>query len=155
MRRTDQRRAAIFALYQHEVTGTPLEDLIERGPFPDLHGAEHEAPIRSGPLTDFAGGLVRGVEEQGPELDALISHASEGWALDRIAPLERSILRVALYEVLHRPDVPDEVAIDEAVEAAKTFCGTDAPGFVNGVLGGVVRGLDREHVTGPGGPTGD
>ena len=94
---------------------------------------------------------MRGVDEQGPELDALISRASEGWALDRIAPLERSILRVALYEVLHRPDVPDEVAIDEAVEAAKTFCGTDAPGFVNGVLGGVVRGLDREHVTGPGG----
>jgi N utilization substance protein B len=155
MRRTDQRRAAIFALYQHEVTGTPLEDLIERGPFPERHGAEQEAPVRSGPLTDFAGGLVRGVEEQGPELDALISRASEGWSLDRIAPLERSILRVALYEVLYRPDVPDEVAIDEAVEAAKTFCGTDAPGFVNGVLGGVVRGLNREHVSGPGGPPGD
>jgi transcription antitermination protein NusB len=157
MRRTDQRRAAIFALYQHEVTGTPLEDLVERGPFPDGHGAEQEArsPVPSGPLTDFAADLVRGVEEQGPELDALISRASEGWSLDRIAPLERSILRVALYEVLHRPDVPDEVAIDEAVEAAKTFCGTDTPGFVNGVLGGVVRGLDREHVTGTGGRPGD
>ena len=114
-----------------------------------------EAPVQAGPLTEFAGDLVRGVEEQGPELDALISRASEGWALDRIAPLERSILRVALYEVLHRPDVPDEVAIDEAVEAAKTFCGTDAPGFVNGVLGGVVRGLDRDHVSGPGGRPGD
>jgi N utilization substance protein B len=155
MRRTDQRRAAIFALYEHEVTGAPLADLIERGPFPDGHAAEQEAPVRGGPLTDFAGDLVRGVEEQGPELDALISRASEGWSLDRIAPLERSILRVALYEVLHRPDVPDEVAIDEAVEAAKTFCGTDAPGFVNGVLGGVVRGLDREQVSGPGGHPGD
>lgn len=154
MRRTDQRRAAIFALYEHEVTGAPLEDLIDRGPFPDGHGAEQE-PVRTGPLTDFAGDLVRGVEEQRPELDALISRASEGWSLDRIAPLERSILRVALYEVLHRPDVPDEVAIDEAVEAAKTFCGTDAPGFVNGVLGGVVRGLDREHAGGPGGRPGD
>jgi transcription antitermination protein NusB len=155
MRRTDQRRAAIFALYEHEVTGAPLADLIERGPFPDPHGAEQEAPVRSGPLTDFAADLVRGVQEQGTELDALISRASEGWPLDRIAPLERSILRVALYEVLHRPDVPDEVAIDEAVEAAKTFCGTDTPGFVNGVLGGVVRGLDREHVSGPGGRPGD
>ena len=151
MRRTDQRRAAIFALYEHEVTGAPLADLIERGPFPGTHGAEMEAPVQAGPLTEFAGDLVRGVQEQGPELDALISEASEGWALDRIAPLERSILRVALYEVLYRPDVPDEVALDEAVEAAKTFCGTDAPGFVNGVLGGVVRGLERDHVSGRGG----
>ncbi len=94
------------------------------------------------------------MQEHGPELDALISRASEGWALERIAPLERSILRVALYEVLHRPDVPDEVALDEAVEAAKVFCGTDAPAFVNGVLGGVVRGLDRDHVSGPGGTSG-
>ena len=66
--------------------------------------------------------------------------------MDRIAPLERSILRTALYEILYRPDIPDEVAIDEAVEAAKTFCGTDAPGFVNGVLGGVVRQLERQRV---------
>ena len=155
MRRTDQRRAAIFALYQHEVTGAPLEDLIERGPFPDLPGAEPEAPVPVRAADRLRRRAGRGVEEQGPELDALISRASDGWALDRIAPLERSILRVALYEILHRPDVPDEVAIDEAVETAKTFCGTDAPGFVNGMLGGVVRGLDREHVSGPGGPTGD
>jgi N utilization substance protein B len=66
-----------------------------------------------------------------------------GWALDRIAPLERNILRVALYEILHRPDVPAEVAIDEAIEAAKELCGTDAPAFVNGVLGAV----HREQVT--------
>jgi transcription antitermination protein NusB len=155
MRRTDQRRAAIFALYEHEVTGAPLADLIERGPFPDTHGSEREAPVQAGPLTEFAADLVRGVQEQGPELDALLSRASEGWALDRIAPLERSILRVALYEVLHRPDIPDEVALDEAVEAAKTFCGTDAPAFVNGVLGGVVRGLDRDRVSGAGGSPGD
>ena len=88
-------------------------------------------------------------------MDELISRASEGWALDRIAPLERAILRVALYEIVHRPDVPDEVAIDEAVEAAKIYCGTEAPGFVNGVLGGVFGGLDREHVSGPGGRPGD
>ena len=70
---------------------------------------------------------------------ALISAHARGWTLDRIAPLERSILRVALFELLHRPDVPAEVAIDEAVEAAKELCGTDAPGFVNGILGAVQR----------------
>ena len=141
MRRSDQRRSAIFALYQHEVTGAPLEDLIERGPFPDGPGSEREVPVPSGPLTEFAAELVRGVEEHAAELDALISRASQDWPVDRIAPLERSILRLALYEVLHRPDVPDEVALDEAVEAAKTFCGTDAQKFVNGVLGGVMRGV--------------
>jgi transcription antitermination protein NusB len=140
MRRTDQRRAAIFALYQREVTGTPLADLIERGPFPN-GGPEPEAPVPAGRLTDFARDLVEGVDQHTEELDALISRASADWPVDRIAPLERSILRTALYEILHRPDVPDEVAIDEAVEAAKTFCGTDAPAFVNGVLGGVMRGV--------------
>jgi transcription antitermination protein NusB len=140
MRRTDQRRTAIFALYQHEVTGTPIDALIERGPFPDGAG-EHEAPVPGGPLTEFAADLVRGVHEHAAELDEQITAVSADWPVDRIAPLERSILRTALYEILHRPDVPDEVAIDEAVEAAKTFCGTEAPAFVNGVLGAVVRGV--------------
>ena len=140
MRRTDQRRSAIFTLYQHEVTGAPIEDLIERGPFRD-DAADREASIPSGRLTEFAADLVRGVDEHTAELDEQISAASVDWPVERIAPLERSILRTALYEILHRPDVPDEVAIDEAVEAAKTFCGKDAPGFVNGVLGAAVRGV--------------
>jgi N utilization substance protein B len=151
MRRTDQRRSAIFALYQREVTGAPLEEVIERGPFSDGRGAEQEVPVAAGPLTEFARELARGVDEHTPELDALIASAAQDWSVDRIAPLERSILRTALYEILYRPDVPAEVAIDEAVEATKTFCGAEAPAFVNGVLGGVVRGLDREHVGGPGG----
>ena len=77
------------------------------------------------------------MEGQREELDALIERHAEGWTLDRIAPLERNILRVALYEMLHRDDIPHEVAIDEAVEAAKELCGAEAPKFVNGVLGAV------------------
>ena len=121
MRRTEQRRAAVVALYQAEVTDRPLEALVE----PTARG--------------FTRDLVQGTEQARPEIDALIERFSEGWPLNRIAPLERSILRVALHELLHRPDVPAEVAIDEAVEAAKELCGTDAPGFVNGVLGAVHR----------------
>ena len=138
MRRSEQRRDAVFALYQHEVTGAPIEALIERGPFPDGPG-DREAPVPEGPLTEFAADLVRGVEDHAAELDSHIAGAARDWAVDRIAPLERSILRVALYEILHRPDVPDEVAIDEAVEAAKELCSADAPGFVNGILGAVHR----------------
>ena len=116
MRRSDQRRDAVFALYQHEVTGRPLGELLE--------GAK-----------PFSRELAEAVEAGQPELDELISRHSKGWALSRIAPLERSIMRTALYEALHSDDVPVEVAIDEAVELSKEYCGADAPGFVNGVLG--------------------
>jgi transcription antitermination protein NusB len=115
MRRTDQRRDAVFALYQHEITGRPLGELLE--------GAK-----------PFTRELAEGVASNRDELDDLISRHSTGWSLERIAPLERSIMRTALYEALHRDDVPVEVAIDEAVELAKHYCGADAPGFVNGVL---------------------
>jgi N utilization substance protein B len=121
VRRSDQRRAAVVALYQQDVTGRPLTDLIDRT------------------ATDFTRELATGVVSDQPELDRLIERFAEGWTLDRIAPLERSIMRVALYELIHRADVPDEVAIDEAVESAKELCGADAPGFVNGILGAIHR----------------
>ena len=121
MRRSDQRRAAVVALYQQDVTGRPLADVTPRD------------------ATLFTKELIEGVDAEREELDAAIERHSEGWTLDRIAPLERNILRVGLHEVLHRGDIPDEVAIDEAVEAAKELCGAEAPGFVNGVLGAAQR----------------
>ena len=121
MRRSDQRRAAVVALYQQEVTGRPLDELVPR-----------DASL-------FTRELVEGVEVEREELDELIEGYAEGWTLERIAPLERSILRVALHEMLHRTDIPDEVAIDEAVEAAKELCSAGAPAFINGILGTVHR----------------
>ena len=121
MRRSDQRRAAVVALYQQDVTGRPVDDVLERD------------------ATLFTRELVEGVEVEREELDALIERHAEGWTLDRIAPLERNILRVALHEMLHRSDIPDEVAIDEAVETAKELCSAEAPRFVNGILGAVQR----------------
>ncbi len=119
MRRSDQRREAVFAGYQHEITGRPLGELLE--------GAK-----------PFSRELAEGVEAHRDELDELIARHSKGWTIDRIAPLERSIMRTALYEALHLEDVPVEVALDEAVELSKQYCGADAPGFVNGVLGAAV-----------------
>ena len=110
-----------MALYQADVTGRPALDLLERG------------------ATPFTRELVEGVLADQAELDELIATHSFGWTLDRIAPVERNILRVALHELRSRPDVPVEVAIDEAVEAAKELCSVDAPGFVNGILGTVAR----------------
>ena len=111
----------MFALYQSDVTARPAAELLEQR------------------VTAFTRELVEGVDEHRAELDELIERYAQGWSLDRIAPLERNILRVALYELLHRPDVPAEVAIDEAVETAKELCSADAPGFVNGILGAVER----------------
>jgi N utilization substance protein B len=120
-RRSDQRRAAVFALYQGDLTDRGPKELLPR-----------EA-------TPFTRELVEGVEADRERLDELISEHAVGWSLERIAPVERNIMRVALHELLDRPDVPDEVAIDEAVEAAKELCGADAPGFINGILGAVQR----------------
>jgi transcription antitermination protein NusB len=120
-RRTEQRRAAVVALYQSDVTGRPAPELVERG------------------ASQFTRELVEGVEAERGSLDESIAKHASGWSLDRIAPLERNILRVAVHEMRTRPDIPAEVAIDEAVEAAKELCGADAPGFINGVLGAVQR----------------
>jgi len=121
MRRSDQRRDAAFALYQREVTGRDLDRLLD--------GAK-----------PFTRELAEGADAHLAELDGEIGRLSRGWELERIAPLERSIMRVALFELHHRGDeVPLEVAIDEAVSLAKEYCGADAPGFVNGILGSAAR----------------
>ena len=125
MRRSDQRRDAIFALYQREVTGSSLDDLL--------------ADARP-----FTRELAQGVDARLAELDTEISRRAHGWDLERIARLERSIMRVALYEMRHREDVPVEVAIDEAVGFTKEFCGAEAPGFVNGILGAAARELPEK-----------
>jgi N utilization substance protein B len=127
VRRSQQRRQAVFALYQHDVTGRPLDEVFESS-----DGA-------------FTRALAHATADNAPELDAHIARNAKGWSLDRIAPLEKAILRTALLEMLH-PDlvesehpIPPEGAIDEAVETTKAFCGADAPGFVNGILGAVLR----------------
>ena len=129
MRRSEQRRAAVWALYQSDLLGRPLEELFA----PDSHA-----------FTRALAGLVR---ERQPALDELIATHASGWSLERIAPLERSILRVALGEMLYPDEIPGEApippegAINEAVETAKQFCGADTPGFVNGILGAVLEDL--------------
>jgi N utilization substance protein B len=120
MRRSDQRRDAVFASYQRDVTGRPLDELL----------------ADAKPLTRE---LAEGVEDAREELDETIAeHLRGGWTVDRVAPLDLNVMRVALFEI-EEGETPYEVAIDEAVEIAKEYCGADAPGFVNGVLGAIVR----------------
>jgi transcription antitermination protein NusB len=120
VRRSDQRRDAVFALYQHEVANRPLGELLREA-------------------KPFTRELAESVDANRSDLDEVIARHARNWSLERIAPLERNIMRVALYEALNVDDVPVEVAIDEAVELAKEYCGAEAPGFVNGVLGAALE----------------
>jgi N utilization substance protein B len=135
MRRAKQRRAAVIALYQHDLTGRPLADSL----------SPEDSP--------FVRALAQAAADHAQELDEVIDRNAHGWSVDRIQPLERSILRVALVEMLHpdavpaREPIPAEGAIEEAVECAKVFCGSEAPAFVNGVLAAVLRQLrENAHI---------
>ena len=123
----------MFALYQHDVTGRLLDEVFESNAAP------------------FTRALAHATVDNAEELDELIERHAQGWHVDRIAPLDRSILRAALLEMTHpeivegdRP-IPPEGAIVEAVELAKAFCGAETPGFVNGLLGAVLEARRENH----------
>jgi N utilization substance protein B len=118
--RRTARRTALFLLYQWDVTGQPLASLYE------------------GEVDPFARATAEAVAARAGELDERISAASEGWTADRLGAIERNILRIALFE-LDGDDVPDEVAIDEAVTLARRYATDDAARLVNGILGRIVR----------------
>jgi len=118
--RREARRAAVFMLFQWDVTGRPLGSLYE------------------GEVDDYTRRLAGAVSDHAAALDARITSASDDWTADRLGAIERNILRIAVYEV-EGDDVPDEVAIDEAVTLAKRYATDDAAKLVNGILGRIVR----------------
>lgn len=128
-RRSEQRRDAVFAVYQHDLTNRELSDVLDRK------------------ATQFTRSLAHATVDRMPELDPIIGGYAEGWTFDRIAPLEKAILRVALLEMLHPEavlgDTPiaPEGAINEAVELAKVYAADKAPSFVNGILSSALRDL--------------
>ena len=121
--RREARRAAVFMLFQWDVTGRPLGSLYE------------------GDVDDYTRQLAGAVTEHAPELDARITSASDEWTADRLGAVERNVLRVALEE-LDEGEVPVEVVLDEAVTLAKRFASEDAARLVNGILGKIVREKD-------------
>lgn len=114
------RRTALFLLYQWDVTGQPLASLYE------------------GEVDEYARDTAEAVAAQAEELDRRITEASEEWTANRLGAIERNVLRIALCE-LDGDDVPDEVAIDEAVNLARRYASDDAARLVNGILGRIVR----------------
>lgn len=118
--RREARRAALFMLFQWDVTGKPL-------------GSTYE-----GEVDEFARETAEAVAARAPELDSRIDEATEGWPADRLGALERNVLRIGIYE-LERGEVPREVAIDEAVRLAKRYASDEAGKLVNGILGRIAR----------------
>jgi N utilization substance protein B len=125
--RRQARRQALDILYQADVTGSDPHLVLE----------DWE---RAGKTIDpFARELVEGVAAHRSEIDGHLQRLAEDWTVDRMASLDRTILRIACFELLHRPDTPPGAAIDEAVEAAKELSTEDSSRFVNGILGRLAR----------------
>jgi transcription antitermination protein NusB len=118
--RREERRAAVFMLFQWDVTGRPPGSLYE------------------GAVGPYTRRLADAVAARAPELDARITAASDEWTADRLGAVERNVLRVALEE-LDEGEVPTEVVLDEAVTLAKRYASDDAGRLVNGILGRIVR----------------
>lgn len=121
--RREARERALALLYEASV----------REPSYDVVGAQ---PVE---VEEYAADLVRGVLAHRDELDALIGAHARGWVVERMPVLDLTVLRMASYELLHRPDVPPNVAINEAVELAKRYSTDDSGRFVNGVLAAIAR----------------
>jgi len=126
-RRHEARRQAIDILYQADVLGEHPVDVAEEW----VAAGKKVAP--------FARQLVEGVADHLDELDRVLGEHAEDWTVSRMPSLDRTILRVGCYELLHRPDIPKGAAIDEAVETAKQLSTEDSGRFVNGVLGKIAR----------------
>jgi len=128
------RERAVQWLYQWELSGLDLDDVLSR-----QHQVEVQAPDRD--RDAWAVELVRGTARELHRIDPLITQHATNWRIERMAVVDRVILRLGVYELLCTPDTPPAVVIDEAVELARTFSADQAVAFVNGVLDAVHRGL--------------
>jgi N utilization substance protein B len=132
--RRQAREAALQALYFWDVGGTAPDDAI------DAIFAEH-LPDAPDAVRTFAETLVRGAVAAHQEIDALIEKQSSHWRLERLAVIDKSILRLAVWELQHQPETPPAVILNEALELARTFSGDESVKFVNGVLDGIRKAL--------------
>jgi transcription antitermination protein NusB len=131
-KRSKARECALQMLYQWDMTREPMDRVA--GLFWQVRSSTPEA-------RGMAERLARGAQAELTRLDQAISSASTNWRLERIAPVDRNILRIGAYELMREPDTPASVVIDEAVEMAKRFGEADSPAFINGVLDAIRRAV--------------
>lgn len=136
MSRKQAREGAMQLLFQIECNGEFGEDVV---------GAFLENFQFEGNEAKFIEEAIHGVLDHKEHIDSLIANNLEGWSLERLAKVDLSTLRLAAYEILYRDDIPVEVSINEAIEITKKYSSDDSYKYVNGVLGGLVRGLDKNE----------
>lgn len=136
-KRTKARERALQALYQIDVAATDIDEALSRF-WKNFEPVEKE-------VREMAETLVRGVAEQRREIDDSIEEVSTNWRLDRMAKVDRNVLRLAVYELRHRPDVPVKVVINEAIELGKKYGSENSGAFVNGVLDRIAGALPSER----------
>jgi N utilization substance protein B len=127
--RSKARKRALDLLYASEMRNRSTDEALDQ-------------QTDAGPVNDYTVELVRGVTEHRERLDEVISSYAQGWTLDRMPAVDRNVLRMATFEVLYVDDVPNAVAVSEALNLVRDLSTDESPAFVNGVLGNIVRDRD-------------
>ena len=138
--RSKARKRALDLLYEADLRGEPVLELLDQ-----------RAAEASPPVVPYAAELVRGVQQHRARIDELLAAHAEGLTLDRMPAVDRNILRIGAYELLWADDVPDGVAISEAVQLARSLSTDASPAFVNGLLARLLElkpGLAEDHQSG-------
>ncbi len=133
--RRKSREAALKILYALDTNGQTAEQGLT---------AYFDHFAEEGESAEFTNTIVRGVGEHLEKLDEVIRTASQNWRLERMARVDRNILRLAAYELLHVPSVPRRVSLNEAIELGKRYGAEDSPAFVNGILDRIAAGVEKE-----------
>jgi len=126
--RSKARKRALDILFESEARDVAASTVLDER-------------VRAGdpPIHEYTAALVRGVAENAPRIDELISSYAQGWSLERMPAVDRNVLRVGVYEILYVEDVPDAVAVSEALNLVRELSTDESPSFVNGVLGNILR----------------
>ena len=132
--RSKARQRALDILYAAEMRGEEPATALDRA-----------IAAGEGPTNDYTSDLVRGVVEHRPRIDELLADYSEGWTLDRMPAVDRNVLRLGVFELMWAEDVPDAVAVTEAVALVQDLSTDESPGFVNGILGNIQRSKPSLH----------
>ena len=134
MARSTARKRALNTLYEADEKGQDILSLLEE---------RIAVPGAQTPLPDYAIDIVRGVAEHRRDIDAKLNECSTGWRTSRMGVVDRNILRIAAWEIMYNDDVPDKVAIDEALGLAKTLCDDESPAFIHGLLSAVCAAHEK------------
>src|SRR4051812_32461633 len=129
-KRNNARQLVMRVLFQIDVGKLPLEEVLETA-FEEVRPSDEDR--------QYVDEIVRGVVGELGELDRIIDDLAQGWSIDRLAKVDKNVLRAALYELRHRRDIPVSVVVNDAVEVAKKYSTEDSGRFVNGILGSFLR----------------